>query len=167
MRMNGAHRPVPVEGTTRTLRVFLALAGAAALLSCSDLNGSKQVDNIDAAQARWQSAHMTRYVFQFSRSCFCAEEITRTISITVVGGAPVGAVYVDSGTTVDTTLFRNYLTVDRIFAYLHSTLNAHPALLTASYEATLGYPLQVYIDPVALTVDDEVTLRILSLTAAP
>ena len=165
--MTGHRQTATRKGTTPSLRVLLALAGAAALLSCANLNDDPGDGGLAAAQARWQSLHLTRYVFQFQHNCFCAPEVTRPVSITVVGGVPVSAVYVDSGTAADTTLFQQYLTVDRIFTFLHNTINAHPALLTATYDHTLGYPLQVYVDPIALAADDEVTLHIQSLTVAP
>ncbi len=92
------------------------------------------------------------------------------MTITVSGGAFVSATYLDDGAPADTTIFRDALTIDRLFAYIHQALAQHPAMFTASYDPTLGHPVSIAIDYNALAQDDETGFRVLDLrtgAAAP
>jgi hypothetical protein len=76
-------------------------------------------------------------------------------------------VYADSGTAADTTWFRDYLTVDRLFALLQRTLDGRPATFTVAYHPDLGYPALVHVDPKSGVADDEFSVQITSLRPPP
>lgn len=133
-------------------------------VACSDAPLMPALD-LAAAQSRWQAHGPPSYVFDLQLSCFCLQETFGRVSITVVDGRFVGAIRADSGTSVDSLLFENYLTVDRAFETTHRLLEAKPASFAASYDPSLGYPTMVSVDPIARAVDDELTFRILALHA--
>ena len=136
-------------------------------MGCADLTGPAPQVDLDAAHARWQATHMSDYQFDFQRSCFCGPDITRQVTITVWGRAPLSIVYSDSGTAADSTLFRQYLTMERYFTFLQNEVAGHPATFTAVFDSSTGYPRQVFIDDVATIADDEVTLHIFALRPLP
>ena len=146
--------------------MFLAIV-AAALPACADLNAPAGSDGLDDAHARWQATHLTDYQYDFQRICFCAPIVTRPVTITVLGGAFVSVVYQDSGTAADTTYFRQYLTMERVFVSLRHELDAHPASFAPVYDTSAGYPHQVFIDRLANAADDELSLYITAVRPLP
>jgi uncharacterized protein DUF6174 len=137
----------------RGLRAAMALAGVSMAACASPFQ--RQEDTLAIAEARWRAAGLMDYRFGFTRSCECLPSATRSVTIAVSGGAFVSATYLDDGTPADTALFRDELTLDRLFASLHEALARHPATFAAQYEPTLGYPMQVSIDYSLLAADDE------------
>ena len=142
-------------------RVF---AGAVALLligSCNDPNGPEQ--ELTAAEAKWNSVGPSSYSFDVRRLCFCTTEATRAVTATVSGGALVSLVYTDSGTVADTSLFRELLTVPRLFDLLRSTMATGPVEATISYDSVLGYPVHAFFDFSKAIADEEFGVEVLEL----
>lgn len=136
------------------------LLAAFLIAACSSSLLDETRDELDQARARWSAAALADYDFDLQHNCFCADLATRPVTISVRGGAFASMIYSDSGTVADTALFRDYLTVDRLFALLQRTLDAKPASFTAAYHEQLGYPALVQVDPVSSIVDDEFSVRI-------
>ena len=132
-------------------------------VACSTSPIEQQEDNLAAAQRRWRAAAIPDYSFTFQRACFCAPIATRAVTVTVQQGAWASLRYVDDGTVADTSLFRDYLTVERVFAFLRRVLEEQPARFDASYAAQLGFPADVYIDYSVGIADDELSIRISDL----
>ena len=145
--------------------VTLAMLCAA----CSRSPLEQQQDDLAVAQARWRAAAIPNYSFNFQRVCFCAPVVTRAVTVTVRQGAWAALTYVDDGSVADTSLFRDFLTMDRVFAFLQDALERHAAGFVARYDTPLGYPTEVDIDYIANAADDELSLRIpmLRITAGP
>lgn len=140
------------------------IAGVAALLltgGCTDPTSPEEA--LTAAQARWNGAAVSDYAFDLQRSCFCAPVVTRPVTITVAGGQFVSAVYADSGTLADTALFRDYLTVPRLFDLVQRSLDAKPDSAAISYDPAIGYPVQVWIDVSHSMADEEHGFEVLAL----
>ena len=145
----------------RALETAMAVAGIALAGCASPLE--RREDDLTTAEARWRSAGVQDYTFGFSRSCECLPAATRPVMITVSAGAFVAAAYLDDGTAADTALFRDELTLDRLFASLRRILAQRPAVFAASYEPTLGYPTRVSLDYNLTTADDEAFLTVFNV----
>jgi len=130
----------------------------AAACSISAFEGSQ--NSLAEANTRWKAAALTSYDFDFQRTCFCAGSMTRPVTISVRSDTFTAIVYSDSGTAADSAQFRDFLTVDRLFDFLHRTLNAGPAGFTTAYNDLRGYPALVVIDFDSDVADDGLTLRI-------
>jgi hypothetical protein len=63
----------------------------------------------------------------------------------------------------DTTIFREYLTMERIFGLLHQVLDRGPDGFSADYDGGLGYPTLVVIDPRRDAIDEEFTIQVFGL----
>jgi hypothetical protein len=120
-------------------------------------------DDLAVAEARWTAAALRNYDFQIRRSCFCGS--VPLIAVTVRNGVPTSAIDVDTGMPIDTAQFSDFLTVDRVFALLREYTDREPATFNATYDAQLGFPQQVYIDPVRNAVDEELSIVISALVA--
>lgn len=145
-------------------RAPLLLLGLAAC-STSFFEGSQT--SLAEANARWKGAGISSYDFDFQRTCFCAGPLTRGVTISVRSDTFVAIVYTDSGTVADSAEFRDFLTIDRIFAYLHRTLNAGPASFTTAYHEAFGFPALAVIDFDSEVEDDGLTIRINAFRPMP
>jgi len=153
----------------RPIRAFrlASLAAAAAVLAAAGACGrdpnspAAWSSDLAAAQVRWRVAGATDYTFRLTRSCFCGNEATRPVTITVRDGLPAGIVYADfPGGSPDTTLFRQFLTMERYFSYLADVVANEPASFAARFDASLGYPIFVSVDPLAQAADEEFSVQI-------
>lgn len=120
---------------------------------------------LSASEARWHAAALQNYTYGIVRTCYCTADQLRSVRVTVRGGVLSSIVYTDSvGGAADTTLFRQYLTMDRYFALLDQVMAAGPADFRASFSSSLGYPAYVQVDPVASVLDDEFIVETFSFT---
>lgn len=146
--------------TRRPALPSLLLPLLVALTSCARSPFEQRVDDLAAARARWQIAAISNYDFDFAKSCFCLVEALGPVTISVRDGRFAGLVSRDSGTPVDTALFEQFLTMERVFETTRQLLDDGPAAFTASYDAAFGYPTNVTVDPVAQIADDELSYRV-------
>jgi hypothetical protein len=144
----------------------LAAALAALAAACTTAPGTSDWEReLADAEARWQAAAPTNYHFSLVRTCNCVVNQTRPVTVTVSNGAFASLVFADSlGGTADTTLFRQYLTVDRYFALLHQIVASGPYGYSATYNQSLGFPLTVTVDPERMVTGDEFQVEIYAFT---
>ena len=119
------------------------------------------------AEARWSAAGPASYDFDVRVGCYCIGTTFGTVTVSVRNRQAVGVVRSDSGTTVDSIYFQIVLTVDRMFADVRGYLSGKPASFHAAYDATLGYPTALSVDPIANAADDEYSFQVLALRAVP
>jgi hypothetical protein len=145
--------------------IVTALLGLGAL-GCTEPKLGSARDALAAAQRRWAAAALSNYDFTAQRLCFCADAVTRPVTVQVRGGSLAGIVYADSGTAADTSMFTAFLTIDRLFGFLRQQLDAMPDTLVAAYDPRLGYPASAFVDPHFQTADDEFSLQVTALNPA-
>jgi hypothetical protein len=144
----------------------VAAALAALVASCTTAPGAPDWErDLAEAEARWQAAAPANYHFSLVRTCGCVANQTRPVTVTVSNGAFASLVFADSvGGTADTTLFRQYLTVDRYFALLHEVVASGPYTFSATYNQSLGFPLSITVDPERMVLGDEFLVEIYAFT---
>ena len=71
---------------------------------------------LDGAMAKWKSAGLHDYSYQFQRSCFCPEDYRRAVIITVRRDSIAGVVFADTRAAVPRENWERYSTVDGLFA---------------------------------------------------
>jgi len=132
-------------------------------VACSESPTEQRADALAAAAGRWQAAALADYEFDLQRLCYCIDDAIRPVTVSVRGGAFAALVHTDDATTADTALFRDFLTMERVFDYLERAVSQRPAVFTASYDARLGYPARVALDGDRQVADDELWLEIAAL----
>ena len=145
--------------------VVIALSIVAWSLSCTGNPLGPAENELAQAAARWSAAGPPSYDFDVQVSCFCAATTFGTVTVSVRNHQVVSVVRADSGTTVDSLDFSTVLTVERMFATERGYLDAKPASFRADYDANLGYPTLVSVDPKASVADDEYSFQVLALRA--
>jgi len=132
------------------------------LAACSEPSIDRWRRELAGAEARWRSAAVSDYEMDVVMTCICVPAQIQPVTATVRGGAFVSLVYSDSGgARADTTLFRNFMTMDRIFTAMHDVVDAEPHSLYAEYNPAYGFPTIWRVDPDRLTTDDEFTFQVL------
>lgn len=148
----------------RQASAVIALLIVAWSVSCGNPLGPAEND-LARATARWSAAGPASYDFDLQVSCFCVATTFGTVTVSVRNHQVVSVVRSDSGTAVDSLDFQNVLTVDRMFATERGFLDRKPASFRADYDANLGYPTLVSVDPVASVADDEYSFQVHGLRA--
>ena len=149
--------------SSRAVRVVVTLsAGVLALVvGCREPIAHTWASDLAEAESRWNASGVTSYQYDVFRHCFCGSTSTRPVTVTVRYRAFVSLVYMDSGTVADTSLFRPYLTMERLFALLHDVLDSGPSSFHAEYAST-GFPTVVVVDPDAAIADAEFSVQVLA-----
>jgi hypothetical protein len=110
------------------------------------------------AQRRWEATRpaSNSYTMQQRVVCFCVTGAT-TFQVTVKTGVITRAVNVTTGESISVTLLTIFRTVDQLFAQAREGLTREGVVQSMAFDATLGYPTTLSLDPIRNAVDDEVT----------
>jgi hypothetical protein len=155
--------------------------GAALLIAgvtgCASTRGTEpvgpmtQVDfarqGMDLADARhrWETSGLGSYRFTLARTtCECLPEWTRPMRLIVRQGSSPRVEIIESltdavtGAPVSEARERYALGVEALFDLIERAINGGAAEVRARYDANLGFPTRILIDPSAQTVDDQIVL---------
>ena len=157
------------------MRPVVAHAFVAALLlsACSSSSvtaggGGQQTDPLAAAQTLWNSKKPAgdRYVMVQRVVCFCAlGNVSYRIT---VNGATITAVVNDrTDVPLASSSWGTFKTVAQLFDAVRAAQTKAGTLKSVEYDATLGFPRTVSLDPILNAIDDEVSYITTSITAAP
>lgn len=164
---------IPLQTLRRTRKLVAATLSAALLLSgCSSTSitggGGGTTDALAAAQALWNSKKPAgdRYVMVQRVVCFCP---TANVSyrITVSGTAITDVVNDRTDVPLASSSWSSFKTVAQLFDAVRAAQGKSGTLKSVEYDATLGFPRTVSLDPILNAVDDEVSYVTTSVTAAP
>ena len=147
--------------STTTLRIFigslLAFPAAAAFADAE----------LDAARARWQSAALAAYEYGYHKYCECYRDSPPETTVTVRDGEVIGVRHRPAGSATEVPAadknLEYYWTMDGLFALIASA-QQRGVEVRAQYDATLGYPREVYIDYDANFIGDELDVRLTAVT---
>jgi predicted small secreted protein len=111
---------------------------------------------LDANRRKFDTTVGDDYTIEFQLGCFCTEEARAKVRLTVRGGAITSVVRVSDGAAVpqDTWPY-TYKTVGQVFDELEHALENDFPTVNASYDATYGFPREVYIDEDEGLADEE------------
>lgn len=140
------------------MRLAGALLGLALLSGgCSDPTGPEEA-RLTAAQRRWETARpaSNSYTMQQRVICFCVTGAS-TFQVTVTAGVITRAVNVTTGESMSMALLSIFRTVDQLFTQAREGLARNGVVQSMAFDATLGYPTTLSLDPIRDAIDDEVT----------
>ncbi|HVY65222.1 MAG TPA: DUF6174 domain-containing protein [Gammaproteobacteria bacterium] len=146
----------------RGLPLLTALLLAAALPAAARADAA-----LDAARAKWRTAKLTSYEYGYHKFCECHRDSPPETVVTVRDGKVVGVRHRPVGFTTEVPAaeknFEYYWTVDGLFELIASALDRHVEV-RAQYDATTGYPTQIYIDYDKNLIGDELDVRLTGVT---
>ena len=148
------------------MKKFLLVALAVILAACS-AGGSEFSRN----REKWQDANITHYRMELNISCFCAFRDQMPLTVEVRDGQIVSMAAADGTLVLDTDpnyeFFSPHATIDLLFAELDAALNGGADSVTATYDATYGFPTEIGIDFDQEMADEEMYYSISGFEALP
>lgn len=141
-------------GMYKTLAVIAAAALASACVSKDPNDAERQ-----SALERWSRSPHGAYAFTWRESCFCEDQVTKPIRITVRDNAVATATYEADGTAVPEYVRTRLRTIDGVFDWIDGLIDSADKLEVA-YDGELGYPTNVNVDRYKEAADDETLLSI-------
>jgi hypothetical protein len=136
---------------------WLAVAGVLALGSgCGRLEDDQDRSELANARRQWRAQGLTSYDIRYRNVCFCVTDHTAPVRLEVRNGAIAGAVRLDTSQRLGPDTFNRYRTVDAIFDLIDQSIDANAAQVDATYDASRGFPVSVYIDQDTRVADEEI-----------
>lgn len=136
----------------RTITFALGIV-VTALGACT--NTTAPESDLALARQRWALSNIRSYDFTASRSCFCAPQSLRSVTVSVTNGVVIRRVYADTGEPAPASE-SEFSTVEALFDIVQAALAQHAAVVDASYDPALGVPMSISIDGSFQIADDEV-----------
>jgi hypothetical protein len=158
---------LPEVDMRRTLHgcLVLALAGAGPGCLSSDPTGKSQIElDLDANRMLFTQTPRMSYQFTWQQSCFCTDDTSRRIRITVSGTNLTSAVYVSDQQPVSAAVRDTLKTIPAVFELIHQMIDRHADEISVEYDAALHYPTSVFIDISKSTSDEEIDLHLSDFT---
>ena len=120
---------------------------------------------LDAHQQQWEAVGLIDYRFTFERSCFCPPEFSPRVAITVRNKAVASVHDAQTGNLLTNPPYS--ITISDLFADIQEAIYKGSAKVSVEYDIKLGYPVDVYIDPVANAIDEEYFMKVRDFTELP
>jgi hypothetical protein len=124
-------RPSPVR------RRWILVGLLALSTACRDTTGPEE-RGFQRARDMWRSQALANYDYTLRRECFCPMEYTQAMRVQVRADLD------------------RVVTIDQIFEDIERTLD-HGKVLSASYDAVYGFPVEARLDRITNAIDDEGT----------
>ncbi len=137
------------------------------VVACAQLLNplSAAQEQLDTHRQRWEAVGLIDYRFTFERTCFCPPEFSPTVIITVKNKVVESVQDAQSGELLTNPPYP--YTIDDIFTIIQEAIEKGSAEVSATYDAQLGYPIDVYIDTYANAIDEEYSMKVRNFTELP
>lgn len=118
-------------------------------------DNSSVARQLASARQRWASAGIDSYTMTVTRSCFCVVGFAGTFDVEVRNGT-VESIRAQNGQGV--SFDPQTMTVPALHNYIETNLDADSVVV--NFDGATGVPLQVNVDRVIGTVDDEINITV-------
>lgn len=135
-----------------------AVVAASNLLTACEPDSNKVLENLNENRAKWESANIDTYQFEYSISCNCLDEDTLLRLVVVNAGEVVSQTIIKSHVALplDQGRAESIAELFELIAYEESRAES----VTVEYDPDLGYPTKINVDIEKRIADDEYTLYI-------
>ncbi len=120
-------------------------------------NGTALIDaqkELNANQQKWEKNDIQDYSYQFQRSCFCPQDITRPVDITVKDGIVADAHFSDLKNTPPE---QNQQSINGLFAIIQEAIDKGHQI-EVQYDEKTGMPTEIVIDRDQMPMDGGQTI---------
>jgi hypothetical protein len=148
---------------TTILRIAATITATTLLLGCGGSDSNDLLDDLNANRAKWESANIDNYQFEYQISCFCTEETTLPRLVLVEDGQVAYQTIIEGNVALPRDDAYTE-TIDSLFQLI-ALEESRAESLTVKYDPELGYPTEISVDINEQTADDEYTLTISDLVA--
>jgi hypothetical protein len=137
---------------------FACLAAAAVTVGACD-GPTAPERQLQAARLKWERTRPAAYTITVARFCFCTQEGSGPVIVSVRDGVVESRTYVDNGAAVAPTDAGNFPTVDGLFEVIEDAHRQEADAINASYDPARGFPVFISIDYVREMADEELSYR--------
>ncbi len=123
----------------------------------SIVNGTALIDaqkDLNANKEKWEKNDIQDYSYQFKRSCFCPQDITRPVDITVKDGKVIDAHFSD---IKDKPPEQNQQSINGLFGIIQDAIDKGRQI-EVKYDEKTGMPTEIVIDRNQMPVDGGQTI---------
>ena len=121
---------------------------ALCLLGACSSTGPVDLEQLDAAQARWDQRSSSDYSYEARIVCYCPTAIVSRVRVSVRDDRIVSVTDVATDQPVATTLWNAWNTVDDLFRRIRQAPQSSGVVrVDATYDAELGFPRDVDFVP--------------------
>ena len=164
LTMKNRHTLYPMILLCATLPVLLGCIPIGSVINPDDERELGDIQfELNLNRAKWTSAMVSDYQFNFRWICFCAMESMASVNITVRENRIDSAAFMEGGAPVAVGGLEGYRTIDGLFDLLQEGIDKNAHSISVDYHPELGYPIDVWIDYEEATADEELGFEIDSL----
>ena len=123
----------------------------------SVINGTALMEaqkELNTNKEKWEKNDIQDYSYQFQRSCFCPQEITRPVEITVKDGNVTDAQFSD---IKDKPPEQNQLSINSLFGIIQDAID-RGSQIEVKYDEKTGMPTEIIIDRDQMPMDGGETI---------
>lgn len=154
---------MPLAASRARVSALVTASSALALSACSDSQGPSESlqSQLEAARSRWEASGVTEYAVTELRSCECPEPTGWTVVVSAGQPSFIDSVEPVSGTSLGARELESQaldlsMSVEQLFDWIGQQIGNVDAL-DVTFDADLGYPTSIRVDPSADVTDDEVS----------
>jgi len=148
---------------------FLAIASSLLLLgSCADPFGPVPEVELQKSLALWAHAGIGNYQFEMRRSCYCGlAAVGYRLRVTVLNGTVVAAHNLDLNEALSPAEQATIPAIQGLFAMIRDAIDRSADRVRVRYDLDTGAPISIFIDWDLRAIDDELSVSVYSVEAAP
>ena len=156
-----------MQNTLRLLAaaILITLGTGCGILDPDDPRDSQKND-FESAQHKWNGKNPHNYSFTYRAVCFCASFATDSVRVEVRADTVATLTYIASGEPVPAERRFIFPTVNDLFDVLEDAFVRRASEITATYDATYGFPKDVGIDYSFQIADEEYGWVVSNFTTA-
>lgn len=141
----------------------LALVVATLAMGCGSNRYGELQRQLNTSKQQWAAQKAINYSYTLKIGSFSPPEVTSPVVITVKDGAPYTIVYVADGKPATNSTFQRVDTVEELFGIIQQAIDTKADEIYVSFDANLGYPVEIRLDPKKDAVDEELTYTVSNL----
>ena len=115
-------------------------------------SSSNDLTLLESARKKWQSHSGQYYTVQSKKNCFCLDEMTAQMKVSILNDSVLSAVNIASGEVISKAIQAEISTVDTLFSLIERAI-ADDISIEVSYNEEFGYPEITKIDIEQLAAD--------------
>lgn len=149
---------------TIKLKSGLGFVSCLALLSGCNSDSNRILEELNENRLKWEALNVTSYQFHYTRSCECLKPATQTRQVLVDGGKVASQVIIATGEALSLESY-SVQSVEDLFDMI-AVEEGRADQLQIEYDADMGYPTRVVIDPDLQVADDEFKVGLSNMVLA-
>lgn len=142
----------------KTLTCFGATIASTFLLFACNGDSNNTLEELNANRAKWESANIDNYQFDYNISCFCLDDVTRPRLVVVNANQVVSQTIKANNAALPLDTIKSE-TIAGLFERI-ALEESRAESLSVEYHPELGYPTRIQVDGNAQMADDEYTIEV-------